>query len=513
MRQFFVLCAAALLAMGVSSSAQAIKVAVGATAPSGVTTMLLLEESEDYMGSVTYAKETLLEGTTNTTSASDEDDETTYYNLMPNHHFALPLKRSVQETDTGQSVYVIATLKGMVFRGTTAPNLDGLGTDEALLTGGTGGQNMAAWSVTTASLIPAGTVVSIQGAALAMSEGGGSISVEIRDGRLSQIGLSASESHASDGAIVKAAPALKEDVMAATSTPTARASMAFMGFGPNTFTASLGTIQIGVKENHRNAQDADGAAVDALVEDDTNTHGITVADNATDSLENPLMITGSAAFVGEDGMFGIWTAPADDDSTEDVNESETTPACTTITDILVREEGVPTGTTKPQMAGTFAAMQSVCIMTDGETSIPETAPFMVQATYEGLADAAFPPMGASLSLSGIDRDGASFRLPYLTTNSKFAQRLVIVNRGSATTYEMADLHGGEGVTVTAGSAASGDLPTGQTTLMISDIVTISGGHLASGTLSIVADKSMVNAALTLVNRETQALDTEHLAVD
>ena len=65
-------------------------------------------------------------------------------------------------------------------------------------------------------------------------------------------------------------------------------------------------------------------------------------------------------------------------------------------------------------------------------------------------------------LGAIKRDGTTVRLPYLTTNAKFNQRLYIVNRGSEATYEM-DFQEGD----TAGALASGTLEANSRTIIVS----------------------------------------------
>jgi hypothetical protein len=515
MRQFFVLCAAAALLASVSGSAHAIRVFVGDAPPqlspgANETQADALKASTDYSDSVTYAKETLL--STETTSVTG--DTTKYYTLAAPHQFSFPLMRQIQATTGGSAtVYVIVTLDGMVFSGNTTPDLLGFAdAQEDPLTGGTSGTKTVAWAVSGAATVNANQVLTIEDAMLAVSEGGGSISIEVRDSRLAVIGLPASESHSSNGLGIKVASALDETVTPNSMTPLAKADEAFMEFEGGHTAVSLGTIKLSYKAMHLDAQSATGAPVDAFI-DTADNMGITVPNAEPAPAENPVMLTGSVAFVGEDGMFGLWEAMVDDGATDDIDESQ---VCRVITDILEREEGVPTGEIEAQMASQFdqvhadanetEGLMHVCLMVDGETVIPETSPIMVSASYKGLANAAFPPMGASMMLSGIDRDGANFQLPYLTSLPKFAQRLVIVNRGAATTYEirMADAD--------STLLDSGDLPQGQTTLKIWEILT---GEVSSAaaTLTVVADDSMIDAALTLVQRDTQAIDTEHLMAE
>ena len=113
----------------------------------------------------------------------------------------------------------------------------------------------------------------------------------------------------------------------------------------------------------------------------------------------------------------------------------------------------------------------------------------------------------------IRRDGTTFRIPFITTSQQFQQRFSIVNRGVATTYAISELHAQSGVTVATGVKATGALPQGQTVLMASDIVEITGGTRAAATLSVVADPSNIDASIDIINPETGAVDTVYLTVE
>ena len=63
--------------------------------------------------------------------------------------------------------------------------------------------------------------------------------------------------------------------------------------------------------------------------------------------------------------------------------------------------------------------------------IPETGAYTAMGSYTGIDDAAIGPKPRAQTLGAIGRDGTTVRLPYLTTNAKFNQRLYIVNRGSS----------------------------------------------------------------------------------
>ena len=56
--------------------------------------------------------------------------------------------------------------------------------------------------------------------------------------------------------------------------------------------------------------------------------------------------------------------------------------------------------------------------------IPDTTDaYTAKGSYKALDMAANGPMGVERMLGEIGRDGTTVRLPYLTTNAKFNQRL------------------------------------------------------------------------------------------
>ena len=163
------------------------------------------------------------------------------------------------------------------------------------------------------------------------------------------------------------------------------------------------------------------------------------------------------------------------------------------------------------MAPALTAPQYLCIAVDGNTEIPTTTPYMATTKYTGVPDAAFPPKGGTFDLSQIGRDGTTYYIPYLTLYDGYNQRFSIVNRGRPTTYSFTGLQAEAETTAAWGEMASGPLPTGQTVLSTSDILTITDGRSrASGNLTIVASPSDVSASVQVVNKMTRTVDTVYL---
>ena len=132
---------------------------------------------------------------------------------------------------------------------------------------------------------------------------------------------------------------------------------------------------------------------------------------------------------------------------------------------------------------------------------------MVTVSFGKLSTSLYGAPDFTGELGKIGRNGATMRIPFITTNHRFKQRISIVNRGAATTYSFGEFHTQDGVTAGAGSKATGTLPQGQTVLMARDVVEISGGTRAAATLSVVADPSNIDASVDIINPENGTVDT------
>ena len=326
-----------------------------------------------------------------------------------------------------------------------------------------------------------------------------------------------SMTHSLPGA-VKAMSALKENVKPEEPEPEAVAAHEFTAFAPSTdankkLTTSLGKIELTVvgaaadvnDMQYRHAspsgqsdQDSNQADRDLVV---NSLAEITGPDGTTAAPDNSVTFSGDFSFAAKVGLSAV--APDDDDSR----------TCTVGDELRIpskEDAKVPTNDVNPQLAGGFTDGMYLCLSVDGETVIPRTAPYAVTTKYKGILDAAFPPQGAVHDLAAIGRDGTTFRIPYITRADGYNQRFVIVNRGDATTYSFGEFEMEDGVMVAAGMMASGDLPEGTMVLRASDIVDITGGGRASGTLSIVAPSSTIDAAVQQVNLDTRGVDTVYL---
>jgi hypothetical protein len=145
---------------------------------------------------------------------------------------------------------------------------------------------------------------------------------------------------------------------------------------------------------------------------------------------------------------------------------------------------------------------------DDAVAIPETAPYSAMVMYAGgaVTDPVYPAKGMQQELGYIKRDGTTVRLPYLTTNDKFNQRIYIVNRGGEAKYYLTF-----GADAEKGMMADGTLAAKATTVLslrTDDIVTIGGGRSStSGTLIVEAQKKDIDVATTQISRELGTTDT------
>ena len=464
--------------------------------------------------SVTYAKETLRKAVSTGDATTHTVSGTTYYVLEPSHMIAGPADVTAN-ADDGDDYEVIFTLDNMVF--SAAPTLshttDGTAATFQLSRGGAVEDNFAVFVKSGGGAIGATEMLTLAAEFAITGDGPGGITRMISNEALpsSLPGIMVSMTHENADA-VKVVRALKETVVAAN--PMADAGDSFMSFTGGSNTASVGTLTIGVESGIR----------DARVGSDSDTSD--PVDTTMVSLLTPTAADGTA-LGNNDGNTGIIaegtlttaTATAGTAVTFDGDYSfvETLAVgsdCTgTLSEIRKMDEDDRTvllDETMPQAAGAFAAGLSLCIAVDGETPIPSTDPYTVTTEYKGPALNMFPPVGDTHDLGSIRRSGSTYRIPYLTTNARHNQRITIVNRGAASTYELGELMT-VGDSVSATDAAMGDLPAGQTVLEVSDLIEVTGAARASGTLSMPADPTSLDVSIDIINRETGAADTVYLS--
>ena len=152
----------------------------------------------------------------------------------------------------------------------------------------------------------------------------------------------------------------------------------------------------------------------------------------------------------------------------------------------------------------------ICIKVNGETEIPQVGPLSANITYTGLTNAAFAPTAADYPLGSIGRDGASVYIPWLTTDDRYNQRIVLWNRSSRDAGYTMTFTPESDVSATPGNDATGTLaPNSRTVLSMrhDDVVTFSGGNRSSALIMIVAPSNMIEASTVTLNRGDGSTDT------
>jgi hypothetical protein len=472
--------------------------------------------------SVTYAKETL--------QKADESTQTvggvTYYVLAPMHAIAGPADITANSTDT-DDYDVLFTLQNMVFATpaltsgsltTTMTAEDGRsGASFTLVRGGAVDDNFVVFSKAQDDDIKATDELTLAAKFAVTADGPGGITRMVTNEALPSNlpGIMVSMTHRNPDA-VKVIRALKETVTLPMMAM-ADASDDFMSFtggtavSPN-LRAPVGTLMISVESEVRDAR----VAMNTGTEDEgvDTTMVSLLAPEAGDRGGNigilaPAILTDATDTAGSavtfSGEFSFLKTLALGNST----------CSEPLTEIRKQDEDDRTillDETMPKGAGEFAAGMTLCVAVDGETAIPKTGAYTALTEYKGPDTAKFPPVGATHYLGMIGRSGSTFRLPFLTVHERHNQRINIVNRGRATTYTLGEL-ATKGDSVSALDMASGDLPQGQTVLLVSDLIEVTGAMRAAGTLSMPADEDTLDVSIDIINRENGSSDTVYVDAD
>ena len=156
----------------------------------------------------------------------------------------------------------------------------------------------------------------------------------------------------------------------------------------------------------------------------------------------------------------------------------------------------------------------LCLKVDGATEIPDTEAYTLSINYVSVHgdDALHPPQNVvGMDLGSITREGSTVLIPYLTSNRKYNQRVVVVNRsGRSVPYSMT-FTTTDDTTATPQRRASGTLPVGRTVWLVhEDLVTFAvegrdtGGH-GSGEITVAS--GLIEVATVITNREDGSTDT------
>ncbi len=150
----------------------------------------------------------------------------------------------------------------------------------------------------------------------------------------------------------------------------------------------------------------------------------------------------------------------------------------------------------------------VAVPATNTAEIPE-GEYTVEVDYEGLTNAAFPPLDlAETSIGRIRRDGTRVQIPYLTIFSGYRQNVVIVNRNTKPVAYTFKFTAEDGVAATPGEMAEGVVPAqDRAVLKATDIVSLEGKTRTAATLDVVAASGTVDVATVQVNMNDKGTDT------
>ena len=178
-------------------------------------------------------------------------------------------------------------------------------------------------------------------------------------------------------------------------------------------------------------------------------------------------------------------------------------------------EGPNNGKLKPSTLSDFTftggdatttAKRFLCFEVDGKTKIPASGPFNGKISYGDRLG-----MSTSDNLGRIQRDGVSVWLPYLTTDMRYNQRLIMVNNGDSDAAYSLTFLSEDGVDVTAGMNAMGTLKANSTTVLHlrkGDVMMIDGSpQRTSAELIVEAQPQYISVATNQTNSQNGGTDT------
>ena len=431
-------------------------------------------DDEDAGQAVTYAKETL--------TSSVEVGGKKYY-VVNGGEAVLDVEAQLGIGATNDSLVVTYTFENMVLTSESAPTLI-IGDDsESPATKGKKGDGSVVFTLVSKTTAK-NEVITLQLKEIAVAaDAAGSITMTVTSGNFAA--LLKNEQYAKN--VVKTAMALKETV--SSTDVTATVGSGFTKFSSTTAATSTSTI-------------ASVGSIKLTLSDPvpfgaTTAKKIEKMEELYADAESKVTFNGEISFahdvqLADTAACGGGTSILD----KDTNGNVKSPKALTVQ--------------KPSAAGATKA-KHLCIKVDGKTAMPFTAPYTVTTAYKGFsAAAAFPPSGKTTDLGRIRREGTTVYIPFLTTNERYNQRLIIVNRGSSAAKYSLEFTEEAGVKATPGSDASGMLAAKETktlSLLRGDVVTLENSNRISATLTVEASSAMIDVSTVLVNVNTQSTDT------
>jgi len=150
---------------------------------------------------------------------------------------------------------------------------------------------------------------------------------------------------------------------------------------------------------------------------------------------------------------------------------------------------------------------TLCNVVGGATAIPTSA-YSIGVNYAAATGSTGATDSTGVSLGSVIRNGTTQNINYLTTFASYNQRVFITNRGTVDATYSFTFQSEDGVTATAGTAATGTSKAGTVlALKASDIVTLTGKTRTAATLAIVGTPALFGIATQQVNLSNGATDT------
>ncbi len=457
-----------------------------------------LDAADKSKPAVTFAKELLKATTTH--------EEVTYYTVNATgagDDAGLVRAKLGTSVARGKTATVVFSFQNLVFSAATAPGLtveDSGGTafnaSPTVSAGGTSGDSSVTFTLSPTVALPADAVLELgiptDGVGIS-ADNPVSITMDVEADPF-LVGGTPTTHQASYANAIDAQLSIN-----VTSTPNSvRASVAEgyrkfsegAGVHGSGTRATLGPIAVSVEPHLK----TDGAAVDAAA----------LYTQGNSSASTDASTTRANSFVVAKGDFSFMSSAMFDADAECDNIGGTGDNVSLITGDEKME-------LVPQNLG-WVLGKRLCVQVSGAsdaTPITE-GDYMAEVTLDYVSDVNtdFAPATYTVPYGSIGRDGLAVHIPYLTTDERYNQRIIMVNRGAASTYSMS-FTTEDGISTDPTVWASGDLPSGTTVLKTRDVVFIAGGppHRVSGTIVFQSPPGSISVATNQTNREDGGTDT------
>ena len=148
----------------------------------------------------------------------------------------------------------------------------------------------------------------------------------------------------------------------------------------------------------------------------------------------------------------------------------------------------------------------LCIEVSGTTRIPDVAGYTASVAYTGVTNAPAAPGAATLGLGGIGMGGSVVNVPYANLNSPtYIHRLQVYNQSNEAAAYRINFLPPAGTTANPPSV-EGSFAPGNTSLVISDLTTLSSKTRTAFTLSVDAPPDLLQVQ-TILRAQDGSTDT------